>query len=278
MVDRLRSSSHLCLIRAMALMLVVMIIMLLQPALALHRALESTSRTVIKSTTSTSTVVEHPVFFNMEDLLDNPLNESSILQGLNDLRYNNHSNLYFLYSGRVVESQGVAFTHALMSRFPSVDALQEYYDSAIPDIIVEMRPWLKKEFSVDYFVKLEEDALVLPITEDFASHVTFIKASPNVSESDLKNAMDAFLGLALETDYALQMTTGENLYVLELYRTMSHAFTAYFTSVEAMEKWQAIPAVVSVLQDTILPLAESYTTVAVTPYVGASARAVHGVQ
>ncbi|KAI5083912.1 hypothetical protein GOP47_0000081 [Adiantum capillus-veneris] len=252
----------------------LVLMLLQQPALAYRSALAASSTTSNRfmnndrrTASSTATIIEHPVFFNMEDLLENPVNESSILQGLNDLLYNNHSHLYFLYCGRVVESKGVAFTHALMSRFPSVEALEEYYDLAIPDIVVEMWPWLKKEYCVDYAVEMEEDERALNITNDFASHVTFIKASSNVSDSDLKSAMDAFLGLAAETDYAVQMTTGENLYVLEIYRTMSHAFTAYFSSADAMENWQADPAVVSVLQDTILPLAESYAQLLLSCFV-----------
>ena len=46
-------------------------------------------------------------------------------------------------TGKVKESQGVPFTHALVSRFPSVDALRVYYQFAIKDIATKMRPWLK---------------------------------------------------------------------------------------------------------------------------------------
>ena len=45
--------------------------------------------------------------------------------------------------GKVLESRGVSFTHALASRFPSLDALHLYYDYAITDIATEMGPWLE---------------------------------------------------------------------------------------------------------------------------------------
>ena len=43
--------------------------------------------------------------------------------------------------GKVLQNRGVPFTHALVSRFPSVDALQTYYDYAILDIATKMMPW-----------------------------------------------------------------------------------------------------------------------------------------
>ena len=45
--------------------------------------------------------------------------------------------------GKVLQNRGVPFTHALVSRFPSVDALQTYYDYALSDIAMKMRPWLE---------------------------------------------------------------------------------------------------------------------------------------
>ena len=45
--------------------------------------------------------------------------------------------------GKVLQSQGISFTHALVSRFPSLDALHAYYDYAIIDIATKMTLWLE---------------------------------------------------------------------------------------------------------------------------------------
>ncbi|KAH7301534.1 hypothetical protein KP509_23G031000 [Ceratopteris richardii] len=221
------------------------------------------------SVATTAAVIEHPVFFNMEGLLSDTISEDMILQGLNDLVYNNYSDLYFLYSGRVLESQGVSFTHALISRFPSSEALQTYYDFAIPDIVEKMRPWLKNEYCVDFTAEMDESMLELNIDNDFVTYVIFIKVSLNVSDSDVVKAMDAFNAL-IDVGYAVQLTSGENMYFLELYRTMSHGFVAYFSSEADLAAWKNDTIVAEVIDGIILPLADSYAVASVKPFAGNS--------
>ncbi|KAH7301537.1 hypothetical protein KP509_23G031100 [Ceratopteris richardii] len=205
----------------------------------------------------------------MEGLLSDAVSEERILQGLNDLVYNNYSDLYFLYSGRVLESQGVSFTHALISRFPSSQALQTYYDYAIGDIAREMGAWLKKEYCVDYTVELDESMIELNIDNDFVSYVIFIKVSSNVSDSDVLKALDAFNALD-DLGYAIQLTSGENMYFRQSYRTMSHGFSAYFSSEAALAAWKNDATVAEVIEGIILPLADSYAVISVKPFAGNS--------
>ncbi|KAH7373870.1 hypothetical protein KP509_17G078000 [Ceratopteris richardii] len=221
---------------------------------------------MFRDVVSTAVAIEHPVFFNMEGLLQEPATEAMILQGLNDLVHNKHSSLFFLFAGSVLKSKGVPFTHALISRFPSKDKLQTYYTHAIGDIAKHMIPWLKNEFCVDYEVEMAREAITLNVNKDLVAYVIFIKAKSSAAELDIKNAMDAFLRLA-ELGYTIQLTCGENSYMRDWYRTMSHGFTAYFSSEAAMTTWENDPAVISVLEGTILPLAEAYAVASVKPFI-----------
>jgi hypothetical protein len=45
--------------------------------------------------------------------------------------------------GKLLQSHGVSFTHALVSRFPSLDALRVYYNLSISDVASKMTPWLE---------------------------------------------------------------------------------------------------------------------------------------
>ena len=49
---------------------------------------------------SSSSVIEHPVFFDMPGLSDDPQLEVDILRGLANLKHSEHSDLYFLHVGK----------------------------------------------------------------------------------------------------------------------------------------------------------------------------------
>lgn len=202
-------------------------------------------------------VIEHVALFQMKkDFTDEQ--EKDMLDHLYTLQYQMRG-IIAVSLGRISNENSDGCTQALFMRFPSAEALKEYYDSPIRWRIANeyIIPHYNGLICVDYETEVEDD--IVPIFrrgEDFERGVEFlvlIQVKEGMGPDMVHKAFQAFSGLVEELgSLVVQHTSGKNF--CSLNKGYTHGMVTRFPSEEAKEIFTEHPSYHEIFNKKFLPI------------------------
>ncbi|CAM6094979.1 unnamed protein product [Calypogeia fissa] len=189
----------------------------------------------------TRKVLEHVVLFKMQDTMTEE-QEKEMLDSLWSLQYQ-VKNVLCTTVGRLVQKTPEGFTHALFSRFPNKQAVDDYMESptrwrVAQDLVI---PYYLGLMMVDFEGEVEDDIeTVFRRGDDFqegVEHFLFFRFKDNVSSDAVDKFLNTANSLPAKFGELVQLTVGAN-FQSQSKGTYTHGLVARLPSGEAYAEFE----------------------------------------
>lgn len=191
----------------------------------------------------TRKVVDHVVLFKMKDDLTEE-QEKQMLDSLWSLQYQ-VKNVLCTTVGRLVKKTPEGYTHALFSRFPNKQAVDEYMESparwrVAQDLVI---PYFHGLLILDFEAEVEDDIeTIFRRGDDFqegVEHFLFFRFKENVSSDAIDKFLKAADSLPAKFGELVQLTVGAN-FGSKSKDIYTHGLVARLPSEEALSEYEKL--------------------------------------
>lgn len=200
------------------------------------------------------------VLFKMQEGFEDSPSEKDMLDHLYTLQYH-YRNILAVSLGRIYSKRSQGYTHALVVRFPSRDALEGYavHPSHSRVLAQFVMPYCEDVIAVDYEADVEEDIETIfrrgEMFESGIEHVVLLKVKDEATDEQRAAMVDALNRVAEQVGpHIVQLTAGTNFSGRS--KGYTNCLVVRVLSEEDLEAYNKHPFHREVVRKHVLPIAE----------------------